>query len=139
MTNEQKIQISSLRGDGYGYARIAAALGLTKNQVAAFCRREGLSGTKSAIHSDVPDIPCCKNCGKPLPQSEGTKPRKFCSGDCRQAWWNAHPEAVNRKAVYSFTCACCNKPFTAYGNARRRYCSHACYIADRFKGGERHE
>lgn len=64
---------------------------------------------------------------------------KFCSDNCRTAWWNAHPEKVNRRAVYHFTCAHCGKPFTAYGNAKRKYCSHACYIADRYKGGDGHE
>lgn len=36
MTNEQKNQIIELRQAGYGYATIAASLGLTKNQVSAF-------------------------------------------------------------------------------------------------------
>ena len=39
MTNEQKNQIAELRQSGYGYANIADALGLTKNQVSAYCRR----------------------------------------------------------------------------------------------------
>lgn len=49
---------------------------------------------------------------------------------------NAHPEAVKQKAVYTFTCPECGKEFTAYGNAKRKYCSHDCYIAARFKGGD---
>ena len=48
----------------------------------------------------------------------------------------AHPEAVKQKAVYTFTCQECGKEFTAYGNAKRKYCSHSCYIAARFKGGD---
>ena len=36
MTNEQKLKIKQLRQSGYGYATIAEALGLTKNQVSAF-------------------------------------------------------------------------------------------------------
>ena len=78
----------------------------------------------------------CLGCGKPITQREGIKRVKFCCPSCRQAWWNSHPEKVNRKAIYSFTCACCGKPFTAYGNRGRKYCSHECYITDRFKGGE---
>ncbi len=31
-----------------------------------------------------------------------------------------------------FTCACCGRYFTAYGNNHRKYCSHGCYIAGRF-------
>ena len=116
MTNEQKYQIAELRQFGYGYASIADALGLTKNQVSAYCRRAGLTGTKAAV---------------------GTT--EFCSDSCRVRWWNAHPEMVNKKAIYHFTCACCGKEFTAYGNAHRKYCSHVCYIADRFRGGDGHE
>lgn len=50
----------------------------------------------------------------------------------RQSWWNAHPELVNRKAVYEFTCAYCGKRFSAYGNAHRKYCCHDCYIEGRY-------
>ena len=81
----------------------------------------------------------CLQCGALLTQTPGRKRVKFCSDNCRTAWWNAHPEKVNRRAVYHFTCAHCGKPFTAYGNAKRKYCSHACYIADRYKGGDGHE
>ena len=42
-------------------------------------------------------------------------------------------------ACVSTRCARCGKPFTAYGNAGRKYCSHSCYIADRFKGGDGNE
>lgn len=42
---------------------------------------------------------------------------------------------LNKKAVYTHTCAGCGREFTAYGNARRKYCSHACYINHRFGGG----
>ena len=116
MTNEQKKQIIELRQAGYGYATIADSLGLTKNQVSAFCR----------------------NCGKQLTQTPGRKPVKFCSDVCRTKWWNSHLDKVNRKAFYTFTCAHCGKPFTAYGNDHRKYCSHECYIADRF-GGDHHD
>ena len=55
MTNEQKYKIAELRQSGYGYANIADALGLTKNQVSAYCRRAGLTGTKAAVGTtDVP-------------------------------------------------------------------------------------
>jgi hypothetical protein len=47
-------------------------------------------------------------------------------------WWKAHPEQINQKAVYYFSCPYCNKDFTAYGNRTRRFCSHACYINSRF-------
>lgn len=140
MTNEQKEQIRKLRDSGYGYATIADALGLTKNQVSAFCRRNKLSGNSALPSStDTPYVNCCRFCGKPLVQERGRKEVKFCSDFCRMKWWNSHPDRINRKAVYTFTCAYCGKVFTAYGNKHRKYCCHACYIADRFKGGGSHE
>ena len=111
MTNEQKYKIAELRQSGYGYANIADALGLTKNQVSAYCRRAGLTGTKAAVGmTDVPASNCCRNCGKPLMQVDGRKPVKFCSEACRIHWWNTHPDAVDKKAFYDFTCACCGSP-----------------------------
>lgn len=139
MTNEQKVKITELRTAGFGYANIANALGLTKNQVVSYCHRNGLTGEKSN-QPDKPVVLFCKNCGKPITRTPGRKQVKFCSDECCQSWWNAHPEAVTRRstAIYSFTCAHCGQPFTAYGNRHRKYCSHACYIADCF-GGAAHE
>lgn len=111
MTKEQKKQIIELRQTGYGYATIASSLGLTKNQVSAFCRRNQLTGTKASVHTeDHPAPNCCRNCGKQLTQTPGRKPVKFCSDTCRTHWWNSHLDKVNRKAFYSFTCAHCGTP-----------------------------
>lgn len=88
-----------------------------------------LTGTKASVHTeDHPAPNCCRNCGKQLTQTPGRKPVKFCSDTCRTHWWNSHLDKVNRKAFYSFTCAHCGTPFTAYGNNHRKYCSHDCYI-----------
>ena len=133
MTDEQRARLIELRSQGYGYANIANAIGATKDSVRSFCRSHGLTGTKAesnsriAIHTEI-----CPQCGHAVSQKPGVKRIRFCSAKCRQDWWNSHPEAVSRKAVYSFTCSCCGTDFTAYGNAHRKYCSHACYIRDRF-------
>lgn len=141
MNTEQKSRITSLRKEGYGYARIAQALGLSKNTVKSYCKRNNLSGSATAAESGIPLIKSvfCLECGKEIIQEQGRKEKKFCSDGCRHKWWNARPEKITRKAVYSYTCAGCGKPFTAYGNSRRKYCCHACYIADRFKGGDADE
>ena len=130
MTDLQIEQIRAMRLQGVGYTKISQALGISDNTVRSFCRRNGLAGEASM------NTTCCKQCGKPIRIVPKQKPRKFCSDACRTAWWNSHPEAVDRKAVYHFTCAACGKDFTAYGNAHRKYCGHACYIAARF-GKER--
>lgn len=139
MTKEQKEQIRKLRCSGYGYATIAEALGLTKNQVSAFCRRDGIAGNVVDGTISAPNTECCRGCGKALKQVPGRKEIKFCSDACRRSWWNSHLDQVNRKAIYEYRCSGCGKVFTAYGNSKRKYCSHACYIRARFKGGAAHE
>ena len=140
MTNDQKERITAMRQDGYGYTTIAKAVGLTKDNVKAYCRTHALAGVKAQSNARItPDQNFCLFCGKPLSQIPGRKKVKFCSSDCRQQWWNTHPEQVKKKAIYSFTCAKCGKPFTTYGNSKRKYCCHTCYIAARFKVGEQHE
>ena len=141
MNVEQKSKIASLREEGYGYSKIAQTLGLSKNTIKSYCKRHNLpgsdadSGTKAPVGK--PDR--CMECGKEIAQVPGRKEKKFCSDECRHKWWNARPEKITRKAVYSYTCAGCGKTFTAYGNSHRKYCNHNCYIADRFKGGDSDE
>ena len=53
MTNEQKEQIASFRERGFGYATIAKAVGLKKDTVVAFCRKQGLTGTKASSNERV--------------------------------------------------------------------------------------
>lgn len=140
MTNEQRERIAIMRHEGFGYTTIAKAVGLTKDNVKAYCRTHSLAGIKAQSNARItPEHDFCLKCGKSLIQTPGRKKIKFCSAYCRQQWWNAHPEQVIRKATYSFTCAYCGKQFTAYGNANRKYCCHDCYVAARFKGGESHD
>ena len=78
----------------------------------------------------------CLNCGAPIIQRPKVKKRKFCCSDCRISWYKANPDRLNLKAMYEYVCPTCGKHFSAYGNSRRKYCSHACYIAGRFRGGD---
>ena len=133
MTNEEKSKIAVLRGQGYGYKKIAQQLGLSVDTVKAHCRRNDLGA--AVAHTDDK----CLCCGKPLTRTPGKKPKKFCSDRCRNKWWNSHLDQVKRKAIYEFTCENCKKPFMVYGNASRKYCCHACYIEARFGGGLCHD
>lgn len=134
MTNEQKEKIIRFRRQGLGYADIGRELDISKDTVKSFCRRNGLmvSGSKP-----VDDTARCRECGNPLVQQKKTKRRIFCCKACREKWWTEHADRIDRKAVYTFTCAGCGKLFTAYGNKNRKYCSHNCYVADRFGGCSR--
>lgn len=134
MTDEQRMQIINLREAGNGYKKIGQLLGLSENTVKSFCQRRNLGGV---IVQTAAGVSVCKCCGKAVPQTAGRKEKKFCSDRCRMKWWNSHLDQVQRKANYDFVCPVCKKPFTVYGNANRKYCSHECYIEDRFGGGRR--
>ncbi len=137
MTDSQKDRIREMKADGFGYIKIAQALGLSENTVKSFCRRKGLNRIEDGAAALSPDgDKCiCPYCGAEVEQNPGRKAKKFCSDKCRNKWWNSHLDQVKWKAHYKFVCACCKNPFTAYGNAGRKYCSRACYIRGRF-GGE---
>lgn len=133
MTNDQKEKIIRFRRRGYGYADIGRKLDISKDTVKSFCRRNGLL---VSTNQPTEDWDICRECGKPLIQQEKRKKQIFCCKSCREKWWKENADKVNQKAIYTFVCARCGKPFTAYGNKNRKYCSHNCYIADRFGGGD---
>lgn len=143
MTNEQKTVVESLRSQGLGYKRIAAQTGISANTVKSYLRKYAPAATEqeaSSVVQKIVAIPAmdgesyCRCCGKPVAQNPGRKEKKFCSDSCRTNWWNSHLDLVKRKAIYHFTCPTCGRDFSAYGNAHRKYCSHSCYIEDRFGG-----
>ena len=137
MTKEEKTQVDSLREEGLGYKKIAQMLGVSDNSVKTYCRRKEKEPKPEARPEPVPEKKKCLCCGKTVLQIKGRKEKKFCSDRCRMKWWNSHLDLVKRKAVYEFTCPCCKEQFTVYGNANRKYCSHECYIEDRFGGVRR--
>ncbi len=137
MTLYQKEQLRRMRSEGKSYTKIAACLGLSENTIKSFCQRNNLGGMSATIKAKQADIGkqsinFCKNCGKSIEQQLGRKPRKFCSDECRIAWWNSHTDLVSQKSIYHLECSGCGKPFDSYGNKNRKYCTHACYIQDRF-------
>lgn len=137
MTENEKAQVAALRDAGNGYKKIAQALGLSVNTVKSHCRRKG-GGNGAVAENGKPldSITACENCGREIRQVPKQKRKRFCCDRCRNQWWNSHLDQVKRKAHYEIVCAGCKKTFTAYGNAHRKYCSHACYVRGRFGGGE---
>ena len=134
MTEIQIRQVTEMRERGETYSGIAKALNLSQNTVKSYCQRHGI-GTSPKPEYQVGDISYCEQCGKEIVQNSLKRRKRFCSDKCRNTWWNSHQDQITRKAVYQHTCKHCGRPFSAYGNARRKYCSHECYIADRFGGG----
>lgn len=125
MNQKQKDAIHELRAKGQSYTKIAGLLGISENTIQSYCRRNTLGGTALSVTEPVNGM-FCKMCGAPLKQTQGKKPKQYCSDKCRMAWWNAHPEAVKHHTVNAFTCQSCGKQFQGYGNRSRKYCSRAC-------------
>ena len=132
VTGRQKEQINAMRLRGDSHAAIAVALGLSRNTVKSFCLRnlrpEALEQQAAPVKSGV-----CDQCGKGFVLCPGHRQRRFCSDQCRMTWWNAHRDLLNSKGMGEQTCACCGKHFMGYERQRRKFCSHTCYIAYRYR------
>lgn len=127
-------RIKSMRMSGLSYSKIAEILNLSVNTVKSFCRRENISIVES-VHSDVAidnDRNVCSNCYEILEQNPKRKQKRFCSDQCRMAWWKANRNTVKQSAWYETKCGFCRRSFHSYGNRLRKYCSHSCYIQARF-------
>ena len=150
MTVEQKEKIQQMRRDGAGYGQMAASLGVSKETVKSFCRRNPVqtnaqdAPVDSAVAAAAAETDravegvVCRQCCKRLIQRPKQKPKRFCSDECRLAFWREHSAQLNKKAVYTIRCAGCGHTFKSYGNKARKYCGHACYIKNRF-GGEAYD
>lgn len=134
MNDTQRQQIEKLRAEGLSYGKISDALGLSTNTIKTYCRRHGLGGVVATPAPIDEAGHFCLYCGIPVVQTSGRKEKRFCSDRCRNKWWNQNLDKVKRRANYDFVCTFCKKPFVSYGNKNRKYCSHECYIADRFGG-----
>lgn len=133
MTAEEMKTVSDLQSRGLGYKKIASVTGLPVNTVKSFIRRN-----KVPVSTAAPPQAFCLGCGKAIDIIPKQKPRRFCSDTCRMRWWNQHPDAVKRKAWYSFVCPVCGREFQGYGNSKRKYCSRACAAEAHRKHGENH-
>ncbi|AKA72357.1 helix-turn-helix transcriptional regulator [Clostridium scatologenes] len=134
MTDIQKEKIHKMRKEGQSYSKIALALGISENTIKSYCRRNNLGANKAKEQNTEKKInTSCRHCGKPLIQGTKGQPKKFCSEECRRAWWKMNQGKSNRKAFYKLKCVGCGKKFESYGNKKRKFCSHTCYINYRFK------
>lgn len=137
MTGEQKELILQLRAGGLGPAEISRRTDVPKNTVKSFLKRNS-TPVSVPVKAEVQEsADSCRECGRPIIQNPKTKQKIFCCDACRVKWWSKHRNELSRSAsaVYTFKCRNCGRMFQAYGNSHRKYCSHACYIADRYGGG----
>jgi endogenous inhibitor of DNA gyrase (YacG/DUF329 family) len=138
LTGDEKEKIKELRLKGIGYKGIASILGLSRDSVRGFCKRNGLDGSSCVVALNVEEKLkrnlLCSCCGKPIKQKYQGRTRRFCSDECRRKWWNGNQDKRNKSeaATYKYICPHCGREFSVYGNKKRKYCSHDCYIKDRF-------
>ena len=123
MTEIQKRKITEMRRRACTYTEISDVMGISVGALKSFCRRYAVDTV-----SDV-----CLMCGQKLRQVPHKRKKKFCSDKCRLDWWRDNRDAMNRKAVYHFSCKQCGKEFECYGNSHRIYCSRRCYADARRK------
>ena len=123
MTNQQRDQILTMKARGYGYKKIAKELDISENTIKSVLRRKS-------------DEPRCKNCGEVLHNTSGHRQKVFCCGKCRYAYWRKNSSS---KGTVKSICLKCEAEFSDYSYRRRKYCSHSCYIADRYKGENENE
>jgi len=142
VTEVEKQQIQSLRLKGVGYKAISVVLGISRDVVRGYCKRNGLEGDAKVVFLNVEERKnnnlICSCCSKELKQKDRGRTRRFCSDECRRKWWNQNQDKRNKKedAIYEYECPHCGIKFSCYGNKRRKYCSHNCYIKSRFWKGE---
>lgn len=122
MNEIQKHKLIRLKKQGRSYKEIASALSISESTIKSFFRRQKLKS------KEVYTV--CKNCGAELEKRCGSK--KFCSDLCRYKWWRKNAEG-NREYLKINICKNCSKKFKSYDNKDRKYCSHECYIENRFK------
>ena len=152
MTIEQKETVTRMRAEGKTFSDIAECIGISVSTVKSFWQKfsqasepvsPGAHGDEASGYEQKCESPdnimppvtpgVCRQCGAALNLHAGNQMKRFCSERCRQKWWRAHPGTISNKATISI-CAGCGKSFNNRGNPGRRYCSRACYYANRFGG-----
>ena len=125
VTKKQKETIDRMVQKGESGTAIAEATGLSKSAVKSYMYRNTEKEGRSF----------CVQCGKTM-DTDKRPSRRFCSDNCRTRWWNAHQQ---KALPFTGICAYCHREFRMRRYGEKKYCSHACYIADRFRSGEQRD
>ncbi len=132
MTDMQKEVIRKLRMQGLSNRMIAQRTGVSYEAIKSFCWRNSIVKNEEEPVRTPNDN--CRECGVHVEQNPKRKHKDFCSDACRRAWWKKNRVYGNKKSAVQATCAFCGKVFYAYTSQNKKYCSHPCYIKDRFGG-----
>ena len=132
MNEEKRQEIVNLRKQGMSMRKLAEYTGETIATIRAKCKGVSTSLENRDILDQIRRKEVCAYCGRRIEQPKMGRPRRFCSDDCRRAYWKANRDIMKRnpEAIYTKVCPYCGKTFQAYGNKNRKYCCHEHYVLD---------
>ena len=117
MTKKEKVTIYRLKKKGYTAADISKATGVAYGTIRSMFSR----------HPEYKEEGVCQCCGKHFEITIINPFKRFCSKECKQAYWNNNRKIEHRKSTVKQICPCCGKEFINYGIKEQIYCSRDCY------------
>jgi len=126
---DNRLTAVKMKEVGLANSIIAKRLGINIGTVESYVREVKETASQKL------NVENCLGCGKEMEKKRSCQ--HFCSRTCRYEWWKNNMLLSPSKAVRVFKCKGCGKTFVTYGEKERKYCSHACYIKDRFENEKR--
>ena len=131
MSSTQKDLIVAYRKAGMSYRDIAEKTHTTSDYCRTICSRANRAQRQKMQDADMG---LCLYCGHLVVNTPGAKPKHFCSDKCRYDYHNWE----KKHSGHIRTCETCGNEFVAFGNPKKRFCSHDCYCAFARKKEESH-
>ena len=117
MTKKEKVTIYRLKRKGYTAADISKVTGVPYGTIRSVFSR----------HPEYKEEGVCQCCGKHFEITIINPFKRFCSKECKQAYWNNNRKIEHRKSTVKQICPCCGQEFINYGIKEQIYCSRDCY------------
>lgn len=139
MIAEKREEIRLLKSAGMSFRRLAEYTGESITAVRAQCSDVHSAIENKDLLDQIQKKKACAYCGRKIEPPKKGRPKRFCSDECRHAYWKANRDQMkkNPEAVYTKVCAYCGKTFTSYGNKNRKYCCHEHYVLDYYGSQKR--
>ena len=77
MTDQQKLEIVSLRKEGLSYSQIAERVGVSPTCIKTYFHRKRIRDATKL----------CEQCHKPIIMTVNRSNRRFCCIECKSRWW----------------------------------------------------
>lgn len=150
----ERERVRELRLSGLGYEAIAEKMGLSIFAVLDYCVELGIPG-EGEIYLSVPGLTergtafhkmssscgrVCQQCGAQILQGTMGRPRRFCSNECKNTYWNSLRVKRKRSGRLAI-CKNCGAPFRAVNESKapRLFCCRKCYFDYRYRRDENAE